>query len=141
MLSLCFRLSCPSCYPHRIKWQEKGVSNERNWHVNQVQGPAKSFLWLTMGYPLPICTNTSIYTMINTTHGTPIIMACDRTTTGTQQRNQGEHHYKISHTSGAMRPNVAHQPPRATGIRYETERSSRGWLHVLVRHALLSKRI
>src|ERR1035441_3740210 len=29
------------------------------------------------------------------------------------------------------RPNGAPQPPRATGIRYETRSSSRGWLQVL----------
>src|SRR5438132_1608977 len=31
-----------------------------------------------------------------------------------------------------LSPNVAHQPPRAHGVRHVTERSSRGWLHVLV---------
>src|SRR6266478_7020144 len=34
-----------------------------------------------------------------------------------------------------MWPNVAPQPPRATGIRHETETPSRGWLQVLVRPA------
>src|ERR1035441_1354618 len=35
-----------------------------------------------------------------------------------------------------MLPNAAPQPPRAAGIRYETESSSRGWLQVLVGQSL-----
>ncbi len=45
-----------------------------------------------MGYPLPIRTNTSIYSMIYTTHKALVIMACNGATTRTQQNEQGKHH-------------------------------------------------
>jgi len=45
-----------------------------------------------MGYPLPICTNTSIYAMSYATHSALVIMACYGAATKAQQSDQGEHH-------------------------------------------------